>query len=384
MYKFTLILLCIFSLSFSQGVYAPMSLRNFEFPVDDICHYQKTSDDFIYVEPCEKDYSCQDAVNNGFQIIGICQKTSYEQPTYFNKACTTDDDCYIGLNCVSNKCTLEENDVALPISLDNSNFYYYCPDTLIPVKDGSDYKCKVRQSHELDGLCFLSTGTLTEASPDFMKVCGEITLDTQANSYGKLKVSANSFGSVDNGKFVQNVMACKSGFALEFYPDGKISSSTLTQSYNKCVQFNGVEYKRSGSCVIKYIVGNNNYVYDVDKASTNIISNKRQFCSEFKFIETKLDLFKQYINKMNQLGTGCTKSNYFDEPFTCRNDELRKLYFSMQNVEEYLLYKNEDEISEYLLQNEYPSYAVKFSKTDGSNFITNNYKFICLLFLLLL
>ena len=38
---------------------------------------------------------------------------------------STDDDCYIGLNCVSNKCTLGENDVALSISLDNFNFYYY-------------------------------------------------------------------------------------------------------------------------------------------------------------------------------------------------------------------------------------------------------------------
>ena len=85
---------------------------------------------------------------------------------------------------------------------------------------------------------------------------------------------------------------------------------------------------------------------------------------------------------MNQLGTGCTKSNYYDEPFTCRNDEMRKLYFSMKNVKEYLLYKNEDEITEYLLQNEYPSYAVKFSKTDSSDFINN--KFIYLLFLLLL
>ena len=381
MYKFTLILLCLFSSSFSQGVYAPMSLRNFEFPVDDICHYQKTADDFKYVEPCEKDYACQDAASSGYPKVGICQKTSYEQPTYFNKACSTDDDCYNVLTCVSNKCTIASGANALHINLYGSN-YYYCPDSLIPVTDSGVVKCQDRATSGMDGLCFSNSGTYSEAFPDFMKVCGEITLDTEANNYQKLKVSVNPFGSIDNGKFVDDMMACKSGFALEFYSDGKITTSTTsTDHFLKCVQFNGVEYKRSGSCNIKYIVGNNNYVYDVDKADfyTGVQST---FCSQFKFIETKLDLFKQYINKMNQLGTGCTKSNYYDEPFTCRNDELRKLYFSYENVEEYLLYKNEDEITEYLLQNEYPSYAVKFSKTDGSDFISN--KFIYLLFLLLL
>ena len=110
--------------------------------------------------------------------------------------------------------------------------------------------------------------------------------------------------------------------------------------------------------------------------------DKELFCKNFKFIDAKLDLFKQYANKLNELGSQCDNIKYYDEPFTCRNDEMRKLYFSMKNVKEYLLYKNEDEITEYLLQNEYPSYAVKFSKTDSSDFINN--KFIYLLFLLLL
>ena len=86
MYKFFFFLLSLFSPSISQ-IYAPMSTRTFEFQVDDICEYQKSSNDFIYVEPCEKDYSCQDATSSGYPQIGICTKTSYEQPTYFNKAC---------------------------------------------------------------------------------------------------------------------------------------------------------------------------------------------------------------------------------------------------------------------------------------------------------
>ena len=40
---------------------------------------------------------------------------------------------------------------------------------------------------------------------------------------------------------------------------------------------------------------------------------------------TKLDLFRQYKEKR---GTGCTKNKeYFDEPFTCGNDELRELWY---------------------------------------------------------
>ena len=391
MYKFILILICLFSPSFSQ-VLAPMSLRNFEFPVDDICYYQKTSDDFIYVEPCEKDYKCQTVTNSASPItypqIGICSKTSQEQPTFFGKSCSTADDCYDGINCVSNKCNLVENDNALEI--DSS--HYYCPDGLIPVLDSTNLAdgvvCKATASNDMNGLCYKQSSETSStpnklSSPGYMKVCGEIKFGSSGNNYPMMEVSKNSLGSVDNGKFVQDEMACKSGFALNFYPDGKISSTTTMQPYKKCVQFNGVEYKRSGSCKVKYIVGNNNYVYDVDKADASLIGgNKVQFCSDLKFKETYLDLFKQYINKINQLGEGCTKSNYYDEPYTCRNDELRKLYYSMQNVEEYLLYKNEDEITEYLLQNEYPSYAVKFSKTDGSDFISN--KFIYLLFLLLL
>ena len=377
MYQFTLILLCLFSPFFSQ-VYAPMSIRNFEFPIDDICSYQKSSGDFIYVEPCEKDHSCQEISNSVYPHIGICSKTSLEQPTYFGQACSTANDCYTGLKCVDNKCTLEVNDIALKIDKDNSgnNFNYYCPDNLIPVKGSgdTDFKCETRAGNAMDGLCYSNSGN--EAYPNFMKVCGEITLDT---SNQKEKVNVNSFGSVDNGKFVDNPLACKSGFALEFYTDGEISKTSPTDHYLKCVQFNGIENKKVGNCKVKYILDNKNYVYDVDKS--DFVKNiATAYCSGLKFMQTKIDLFRQYVNKLNALGDGCRKSNYFDEPFTCRNDELRKLYFYMENTKEYLLYKNEDEITEYLIQNEYPSYGVKFSKTDGSSFITN--KFIYLLILL--
>ena len=386
MYKYFLIVLSLFSPSISE-IYAPMSTRTFDFQVDDICGYQKSSDDFMYVEPCEKDYSCEMVTNLvspiSYPIIAICRKKILEELSYFGSSCEEDNDCYSTLKCVEKKCTLEENDYAVEIGNQ-----FYCPDNLIPIRDNTGYKCEKRDKHKMDGLYYLKEDSgETYAYPDYMKIRGEITLDKAENNYQLLKISVNSIGSVDNGKFVEDEKVCKSGFALEFYPNGTISdtSSTFNTNYKKCVQFDGIEYKKyGGTCKIKYILDNKNLVYDVDKVDTNIISSsyKNTFCNGFKFKETKLDLFKQYVNKVSELGDECTSNKYYDEPFTCKNDELRKLYYFYNHIDKYLLYKSEDEISEFLLQNEYPSYGVKFSKTEGSSYLSN--KFICLLILLLL
>ena len=382
MNKLLLIALCFFSPSLSS-IYAPMSTRTFDFQVDDICKYQKTSTDFIYVEPCEKDYSCESIYSSGSQQIGVCRKNVQEEISFFGSSCEEDDDCYGNIKCVDKKCTLEENDT--PLYLDK----YYCPDSLIPVQtDSGNYKCEKRDKNEMDGLCYLKTesGTIKNASPDYLKVCGEISLDKAENNYAKLKTSVNSLGSIDNGKFVEDPMACKSAFTLFFYPNGKISNPSPTTvpntPYQMCIQFNGIEYKKSGSCKINYIIGENKFIYDFDKTDISAYSSPTSICSYFKVIEARLDLLNQYINKVNELGDECIKSNFYDEPHTCRNDEVRKLYYFYNHIDEYLLYKNEDEISEYILQEIYPSYGVKFSKTDGSNYLSN--KFICLLILFLL
>ena len=384
MNKYILILLCLFSSSFSQR-YAPMSKKTFEFEVEDICKYNDING-FTYVEPCEKDHKCQILSSSSNPDVGICIKHQQVDITYFGLTCETDDDCYNGLTCNSDKkCTIEEGGNSLQLLTG----IYYCPNGLIPVWDNSgNYKCEKEENNEMKGLCYLNNnGAIKEALPQYamMELCGEITLDTEANNYVKLKTAANSIGSVDEGKFVEDEKACKSGFALDFYPNGEIKNSgagaTSMTAYKKCVQYDGIEYKKTGgSYIIKYILNKKNYNYDVDKS--DIITNKNIFCDNFKFMDSKLDLFKQYIDKVNELGDECKKNKYYDEPFTCRNDELRKLYYFYGDIEQYLLYKNEDEITEFILQQEYPSYGVQFIKTDGSKYLINN--FMCLLILLLL
>ena len=385
MYKCILILIFLFFSIISQTlstIYAPMSVRTFDLDIEDICSYQKSTNDFKYVEPCEKDYKCEETAFTGLVggTLGICRKNNQVQ-TPFGSACEENTDCnsdYTDLICQNKICVIDENKEA--IHIDNT---YFCPNNkLFPLSDGyGNYICtKIEGNEETKKLC--KSGSTREAYPDYMKVCGEIELDADNNNY--IKTSINSIGSVSDGKFVENLLACKSGFALNFYSDGETTSTPPgADNYPKCVEYNGVEYKKDDSCKIKYILDKKVYYYDTGKVDGILFGNNAQtFCNNFKFIDTKLDLFRQYVNKVTQLGNECSNIKYYDEPYTCKNDELRKLYYFYNNIEEYMLYKNEDEITEFILQKVYPSYGVKYSKDDASNYLNN--KFICLLILLLL
>ena len=360
---------------FITQIYAPMSKKTFEFDVEDICLYQNSDSDYIYVEPCEKGYSCNPIINalgsSSFPILHICQEYS-KAGISFGSHCSEDDDCEDNLNCMNQICTVNENDEAFHI---NNN--YYCSEELIPILDSGHYYCKKREDYQMTNLCFnydKDTSTTTEAWPDYNKIPGNIVLDDEDNGYQKLKVSADSIGSVKDGDFVENELACKSGFALNFYADNTLETPTspVYPIYKKCVQFSGFELK-GPYCNIKYTLNKVNYNYDVNKVSNDLITNdfadKNAFCDSFKYIKTKLELFKQYVNKANELAEECKKKKYYDEPYTCKNDELRRLMYFYNHVEQYLIYKNEEEVMEFLLQKEYPDYGVKFSKTDNSKYI---------------
>ena len=388
MYKYILIIFCLLSSNKSE-IFAPMSARTFELNVEDICSYQISNSEFIYVEPCEKDYKCEEltsyAGSPSGTIVGVCTKNLQEESPY-GSSCEEDSDCESGYNlkCDSNICVLNQDSDAVEFSDSYTGPHYYCPNkNLMAIFDTSsdtDFKCKkIEDNENMKNYCELvSSGS--RAYPGYMKVCGEIELD-ESNAHTKTKM--DTIGTVSDGKFVENELACKSGFALKFYSDGKTTGGTNPNL--KCVKYEGIEYKKGSSplsCKIKYTL-DKTYYYDADKVDSSLIGgDKELFCKNFKFIDAKLDLFKQYANKLNELGSQCDNIKYYDEPFTCKNDELRKLYYFYNNLEEYLLYKNEDEITEFLLQQQYPSYGVKYSKTDASNYLSNN--LICLLILLLL
>ena len=76
----------------------------------------------------------------------------------------------------------------------------------------------------------------------------------------------------------------------------------------------------------------------------------------------------------------CEKNKYYDEPQTCRDNELRKLYFYYQNPEYYELYYDEDgknnDVINYFIQSSYKSY-------QSSGFLSFKYFISLLLFLII-
>ena len=140
---------------------------------------------------------------------------------------------------------------------------------------------------------------------------------------------------------MEDPRACKSGYALNFYGDKNITQPTDDTSGNMfkmCVTVNEVQ-KDNSNCYIKYSIGEKTNIYNTAKIPDNIIDT-----NECEFIMTKIELFKEYTTKMNEIKDTCTTVNFYDEPFTCGNDELRKLWYFYNHIEMYLLYKNDEDI----------------------------------------
>ena len=57
---------------------------------------------------------------------------------------------------------------------------------------------------------------------------------------------------------------------------------------------------------------------------------------------TKINLFKEYTTNMYEIKESiCENVRFCDEPFTYGNDTLRKLWYYSNNVDKYLLQKND-------------------------------------------
>ena len=80
---------------------------------------------------------------------------------------------------------------------------------------------------------------------------------------------------------------------------------------------------------------------------------------------------------MKNLYTECEDKKTYEEPFTCRNDELRKWWYFYAHPDEYILYKDKKEIKNYLLQTHYRSYALDL----GTGFLNINYIMFLLIIL---
>jgi len=328
---------------------------------NNICAYYYSS--VNYVKMCDEGKYCKALDSNDF--IYMCVDREKEiRKKYLDEACTQStffNECDNNLFCnTNNKCTRLTS----------------CPSaTTIYKTNTGDYECKPNDMpsglylyNEYNNNYGISK-QITTSGYDYGKIGGIISfIHDNSNKYYITKIENAYIGSVKNGEFVDNNLACESGFALDFYPDGGLkdpSSSNSNSQFHKCVTVNSIDVYDNGACAINY---------DDDKI---YYSSSSSLCDEF--LITKLKLFKKYIEKFTpekQESCLSNKDNY-NEQRTCNDDEIRKWYYFYKNPEHYMLYYEEkdkpNDVVNFLIQQNYKLY-------QSSGFIS--IRFLFLLFLI--
>ena len=372
MIKNTVVLVCLFSYSFL--FYFPLSEKELDFKNDDLCYYSEEVDK-KYVKACDKGYYCYK--KKGTKLtIGICSE--YKQGfKKYNEKCSQSSECYLGLKCIENLCIVEEgNSPYIYKDKFSDRHYYYCSNDTIPYKSTNDAICKnINQIEEMKDKCFHDIENDTYFSYDYLKVCGEFTVNNNISSMSDI-------GVLDDNTLVKDALACKSGFALYFNKNKETVTNALMSQV--CVTVKGVEKDENSRCVIRYTKGSEvEFIYDPNKVNPDLY-NRNNFI-DCDLIMPKVELFQDYLTAFKK--TDCEKEQLYNEPFTCENDELRKIWYYYNHPEDYLLYKNNEEIVNYLIENAYPTPISKVKeekektekKENSTAFLDNIYILLLLL-----
>ena len=371
MMRNTFILVSI--LSYSILIYFPLNKKEIGLNNDDLCHYIE-SNNKIYVKACNEGYFCNSIDN---QDNGICLEYKSHFRKYKEK-CNENLICYSGLKCDDKNECVHENNENPYIYEDNvsGKKYYYCPDNTFLNKQK---KCiSISTNEEMKDKCSLDSD-MKGLSYEYLKVCGELNKD-------QTLASISDFGKVDDGKIVGDVLACKSGFALYFY-DGKniqIDSNNPNIPLPVCVTAKYAEKDDNNKCIIGYIIGDDEKesIYSENEVESYLYSNNS--FTDCNLIMTQIELLNNYLNIFNKLNAHCKDGQFYNEPFTCENDELRKSWYYYNNPDHYLLYKDEQEIIDYLIRQNYPTRISNETeqedkKDNSSGFLNNKYFLILLL-----
>lgn len=360
---FFVIIISIFSILYCSypvnPTYAPFSKNKDLLDIDeDICLYQNG---LVYVRGCKEGKFCKDR-NEG---LSICEDIEY--PLTFTDSCQSSLECDNGYSCVSGKCTLGCN-----------------PGTSAYITKYGQRTCI---SDTMKGLCFKATLDTSSGAysgifqnSEFFKVCGKITkfdkISSTANddTYYPLEIENSYIGTVDDGEFVYDENACKSGFALYFYANKglKNPSTNSDNMFKMCVTLvdikgqkikykigsgNENEYNLNHLSGFDTLVDNGNTIYSLTSSSASRYDDN---------LKIKAEIFQKYISVLtSDKQKKCAEDeNNINEPYTCNDDQLRKWHYFLSNVNEYILYykrkDNKDEVSNdvvnYLVQQWYPLY----------------------------
>lgn len=362
MSKLFLVLFCLFSIIISS--YLPMKKKDIGYD-DNVCYYEYSS--ISYVKPCDDGKYC----NIFTDYLGICQDIP---PTFtllgHGSQCNSNEECQPGLYC-SGTCKLSSVST--------------CDNKYSPLKRASGWKC-INTDYKDYCEYYDTTTSISSQSSEYFQVCGIMDFKTTSQgtngedgyTYDIKSIKSSYIGVEDEGKFVSDALACKSGYAIPHYytTNGGSHSDPYKGSvytgYNQkqlmCVKVEDYEYKYD------YNAGNANCLvkYDGDKIY------KPNQCE--KYLLTKLELFKKYIELFTEdKQKECAKEENYNEPRTCNDNEIRKWYFLYENPEYYIEYYDKDlkynDVLIHLIQQEYPSYQI-------SSFLNINFIIYLLFFLL--
>lgn len=358
------IIISIFSFLYCSSpgnpTFAPFSKNKELLDIDeDICLYQKG---LVYVRGCKEGKFCKDR-NEG---LSICEDIEY--PLTFTDSCQSSLECDNDYYCDSGKCTLGCN-TGTSAYITEKGKRACIPDTM-------------------KGLCFKATLDTSSGAysgifqnSEFFKVCGKITKfdkissTTYGDTYYPLEIENSYIGTVDDGEFVYDENACKSGFALYFYANKALknpSTNTDNHMFKMCVTLVDIKGQK-----IKYKIGSGNEnEYNLNHLSNfdtlvysrnTIYSLTPSSASGYDDnLKIKAEIFQKYISVLtSDKQKKCAEDeNNINEPNTCNDDQLRKWHYFLSNVNEYILYykrkDNKDEVSNdvvnYLVQQWYPLY----------------------------
>ena len=359
-----------------------------DFKGDDICGYTKNG--ITYVKPCEEGKYCKSTNFDTYLCTDISNQTQLKS---YGDTCNSDFECEDGLLCKS-KCLIDPT-----LSTD-------CVSGKEAYRSKSGWDCVETKYKDY---CYYKDLTLTDTagtnwvgttklgySKDPFKVCGKMNvkkknIPNEGDVYEVESIEKSYIGSVKDDEFVYDEKACESGYALYFYGDGKLNdpcSDSYSNHYmfKKCVTPKKID---ESSRVITY---GDDLVYNVNQDKLrgrktitddslsfyySSISNNYNLCPEN--LLKKLEFFKRYTQVFTkEKQDECAKNKYYDEQYTCKDDELRKWYGAYSNPEVYILYYDEEgdnnDVIKFLLQNQYQSY-------QSSIFLSIKYM-IYLLFLL--
>lgn len=337
-----------------------------------ICRYEINSTSNIYVKPCEEGKSCQRAnpttnlrTLNGWEYLYTCQ--NYTQKIFtlkqYDEDCESSHECDTGLTCIQGKCTKNcINDDQTAYRSDSS---WDCTYKYLKENNYNYY-------HN-----FQDGSTLSYYSP-YSKYPGTITFHKDTNNIYEIETIKNvDYASLDDGTFVDDANACKSGYYLYFYPDGSLNDphsdndGLHNELFKMCVSLEEINKYSNNKCQIIYSINNNgNKTYNLnqvpyshlhDSSISTITDLINSLCST-DILQYKL--LKKYIEAMTEeKRTKC--SNLENHNYqTCNDDELTKWYYFYNHPDIYSLYYTDEDDDNYkyvvkhLIQLDYPYYQI--------------------------